>query len=238
MKFIVFLVLYIFSTTIQSQVNYNYPVRGYSSVDGEWNIFYEKDMEAADPELARQSVSKLVSALSSVEKQLPDSSLKKLKTLKIFLMWGEDSPYGGNRSGMRFVRQGETRRWPHYDKRWEHSIVIYSAENLVYLTDMWAKKALVHEFAHAWHIMHWPEKYSPIVKSWENAKSKNLYKNVKDYKEGIKPEAYAIKNNLEYFAELSAMYFVGGDYFPFNKKGLEYYDPSGMAMVESLWSVK
>lgn len=207
-------------------------------MDSSWNIFYEKDMEKANPELARKSISKLISALNSIEKQLPESSLRKLKTLKIFLMWGEDSPYGGNKSGMRFVRKGETERWPHYDKRWEHSIVIYSAENLMYLTDMWTKKALVHEFSHAWHIIHWPEKHAPIIQSWENAKLNNLYKNVKDYRGNIKPEAYAIKNQLEYFAELSAMYFVGGDYFPFNQQGLKRYDPKGAAMVENLWSVK
>lgn len=238
MKFIICLVLFAFAATIQAEVNFNYPVRDYSSVGGSWSIFYEKDMEKASSELARKSVAKLIDALSSIEKQLPERSLRELKTLKIFLMWGEDSPSGGNKSGMRFVRRGETERQSHYDKRWEHSIVIYSAKNLMYLTDMWTKKALVHELSHAWHIMHWPEKYAPIVKAWENAKSNNLYINVKDYRGNIKPEAYAIKNQLEYFAELSAVYFVGGDYFPFNQQGLVRYDPAGAAMVENLWSVK
>ncbi|WP_448569963.1 hypothetical protein [Thalassotalea ganghwensis] len=90
---------------------------------------------------------------------------------------------------MRYVRKGETNNRPHYDPRWENSVVIYSAENLMYLTEMWAKKAITHEFAHAWHILHWPDKYTEMVTSWKNAKTRNLYKNVKDCKNRIKPEA-------------------------------------------------
>lgn len=162
----------------------------------------------------------------------------KLKELKIFLLWGQKSPKGGKKSGMRYVRKGETNTRLHYDARWEHSIVIYSAENLMYLTDMWAKKAITHEFAHAWHIMHWPDKYTKIITPWKNAKTRNLYKNVKDYKGRLKPKAYAIKNNLEYFAELSAMYFVGGDYFPYEREKLTKYDPDGVKMVKKLWQLR
>ena len=153
-------------------------------------------------------------------------------------MWGEDSSNGGKKSGMRFVRRGETTNRLHYDDNWEHSIVIYSAENLMYLNDMWTKKSLVHELAHAWHIMNWPEKHNEILDPWQQAKSKKLYLNVKDYKNRVKPKAYAVKNNLEYFAELSAMYFVGGDYFPYERGGLIQYDPLGVSMVEKLWGVQ
>jgi len=219
-------------------VNYRIPSRDYINLKGDWNIFYESSMQKSDPKLAKESLLKLKNTLSIIEKKLPATSLNKLKTLKIFLMWGESSPQGGKNSGMRFVRRGETIKRLHYDNQWEHSVVIYSAENLIYLSDMWAKKAITHEFAHAWHIMHWPDKYKQIVTPWQLAKSKNLYTNVKDYKNRVKPEAYAIKNNLEYFAELSAMYFVGGDYFPYEKVKLASYDPEGVAMVKKLWSVR
>tara|TARA_R110001583_G_scaffold193185_1_gene360999 strand:+ start:1431 stop:2102 length:672 start_codon:yes stop_codon:yes gene_type:complete len=223
---------------VHAEVNYRFPSRDYINVKGDWNIFYEASMKHSNPKLARESLDKLKKTLSFIETKLPSSSLTKLKSLKIFLMWGEKSPHGGKKSGMRFVRRGETNKRVHYDKKWEHSVVIYSAENLMYLTDMWAKKAITHELAHAWHIMHWPDKYDSIVKPWKQAKSRKLYINVKDYKNRVKSEAYAIKNNLEYFAELSAMYFVGGDYFPFEKEKLTSYDPAGVAMVKRLWSVR
>jgi hypothetical protein len=223
---------------VHAEVDYRVPSRDYINIKGGWNIFYEASMERENPKLAKDSLLKLKNTLKVIEQKLPYSSLRKLKTLKIFLMWGEDSQHGGKKSGMRFVRKGETIKRLHYDNQWEHSVVIYSAVNLMYLTDMWAKKALTHELSHAWHIMHWPDKYAEIVKPWKNAKSKKLYTNVKDYKNRTKPEAYAIKNNLEYFAELSAMYFVGGDYFPYDREKLARYDPSGVAMIKKLWSVR
>ncbi len=238
MKFVLLLILSFSGALVHAEVDYRVPSRDYINVKGDWNIFYEASMERSNPQLAKDSLRKLRKTLNSIEQKLPYTSLRKLKTLKIFLMWGNDSPQGGKKSGMRFVRRGETNKRLHYDNQWEHSVVIYSAENLMYLTDMWAKKALTHELSHAWHIMHWPDKYAKILKPWKNAKAKKLYTNVKDYKNRIKPEAYAIKNNLEYFAELSAMYFVGGDYFPYEKVKLAIYDPKGVAMVKSLWSVR
>ena len=47
--------------------------------------------------------------------------------------------------------------------------------------------------------------------------------------------AYALKNQMEYFADLSAMYFVGGNYFPYNAELLKEYDNQGLNMVKSLW---
>ena len=48
---------------------------------------------------------------------------------------------------------------------------------------------------------------------------------------------YAAQNHLEYFAELTAMYFVGANYFPRDRAGLKAYDPAGYALVETLWGL-
>jgi len=228
----------IFSSSAIAQVDFRNPTRNYSHVKGNWNIFYEASMENGNPKLTSDALTKLKNVLINIEENLPRHSIQKLRSLNIFLLWGVESPRGGKKSGMRFVRRGETKNRLHYDNKWEHSIVIYSAKNLMYLTDMWSKKALVHELAHAWHIMHWPDRFSEISNPWKKAKAQNLYTNVEDYKGRIIPNAYARKNNLEYFAELSAMYFVGGNYYPYNKNQLKTYDPNGVYMVEKLWQVK
>ena len=221
-----------------AEVNYRNPTRDYGYVKGSWNIYYEKSMGTGNPKLTREVLKKINNLLIEIEEKLPVHTLNKLQSLNIFLLWGEKSPNGGKKSGMRFVRRGETRKRFHYDDKWEHSLVIYSAENLMYLTNMWGKKAIFHEFSHAWHILNWPEKLKDITKPWKNAEKLNLYTNVEDYKGRIKQKAYARKNHLEYFAELSAMYFVGGDYYPYNKRNLKQYDPTGVKMVEKLWKVK
>ena len=234
MKFKFFVFILIFSNSVIAQVDFRNPTRNYIQAKGSWNIYYEASMKSGNPNLTNEVLTKLKNVLINIEKNLPRNSMQKLKSLNIFLLWGEDSPHGGKKSGMRFVRRGETKNRLHYDNKWEHSIIIYSAENLMYLTDMWSNKALVHELAHAWHIMHWPDSYSEISIPWKKAKAKNLYTNVEDYKGRIIPNAYARKNNLEYFAELSAMYFVGGNYYPYNKKQLNSYDPNGASMVEKI----
>jgi hypothetical protein len=50
--------------------------------------------------------------------------------------------------------------------------------------------------------------------------------------------AYALVNQLDYFAELSCMYFVGCQYQPFNRKELRAYDPIGYEMIQKMWRVK
>jgi hypothetical protein len=58
------------------------------------------------------------------------------------------------------------------------------------------------------------------------------------YEEGSSDYKYhAAQNHLEYFAELTAIYFVGADYFPKDRAGLKACDPDGYALVEKLWGI-
>jgi hypothetical protein len=221
----------------QSEIDYRNPSRNYIMEDLEWKIYYEEGLAVENQRLYTDAREKLLSTLGELELALPSHSLNKLKRLKIFLMWGEDSPLGGKKSGMRYVRKGETKSRLYYDPKWENSIIIYSASNLVYLSKLWAKKALVHEFAHAWHITHWNDKHPAIYNTWKNSSINKLYTNVADINGKNIGSAYASKNQLEYFAELSAIYFVGGNYFPFNKQGLSRYDKEGHQLIEQLWKI-
>ena len=219
----------------KEKISFRIPQREYQKTSGRWSLYLESSMVTGDPDLADKAQRKLERNLSEIFAVLPAQTARKLERLSFYLMWGEDAPGGGRDSGMSFIRDGEPDNYPHLDPRWNGVIVIYSAKNLMYLDSLWTKKALMHELAHAWHIMNWPEKYEPIYAAYVNAKSKDLYRNVKDYKGKTIPTAYAIKNQLEYFAELSAIYFVGGNYFPYSKSDLKNYDSAGFEMVSLLW---
>jgi hypothetical protein len=221
----------------KGKVNYRYPERSYVQEKGKWNIYVEKGMKYGDYDLYVSSLVKLKETLEYTFSVMPENPKKNLSGLKIFLLWGEASPLGGRKSSMSYIRTGEPDNYSHLDYRWERSLVIYSAENLMYLSKLWSRKAVFHEFSHAWHITNWPDKHPLIYSSWENAKRNRKYVGVKDIKGNVIKTAYAVrKNQLEYFAELSAMYFVGGNYYPFDKDGLRKYDPTGFEMVESLWN--
>ncbi|WP_395373415.1 hypothetical protein [Marinicella sp. W31] len=221
----------------KTSVNYRFPLRSYAHKKGGiWDIYVEESMVLGDPKLYNDALNKLNKTLEALYVVLPDQAKSKLKQLNVFLLWGEAAPKGGRKNGMSFIRVGEPDNYHYLDPKWENAIVIYSAENLMYLNELWSKKALFHELSHAWHILNWPEKHPPIYEPWEQSKHAQRYTHVKDIKGTVIKSAYARKNQLEYFAELSAMYFVGGNYYPYDKAGLKKYDPEGYAMVESLWN--
>ena len=210
--------------------------RGYTRLPGEFNIQYESDMAIADPKLTEASTRKLTATLREIIDTLPAHTRAEFRGTTYFLMWGEKSPYGGLKSGMRYVTRGSNN--PLYDPRWQGGIIIYSAYNFLHIDALWSKKALTHEMAHAWHLLNRKPKDPAVLGPWEAAVAQGLYRDVQDYKGQTIADAYARTNQLEYFAELSAAYFVGINYMPFDRKGLKAYDPTGYQMVETLWGLR
>jgi hypothetical protein len=218
-----------------SRANFRVPQRHYDLVPGDLSLYVERSLASSDASLSRSAHQKLQKNLEEIFAVLPPNPARRLKQLRFYIMWGIDAPEGGLPSGMAYIRKGEPTNYPYLDPTWNDVIVVYSAKNLMYLDGVWTKKALMHELAHAWHIHNWPDKYDPIQLAYTAALSKGLYRNVRDMKGKLIPKAYATRNGLEYFADLSAMYFVGGNYFPFDRAGLEDYDPVGYSMVHMLW---
>jgi hypothetical protein len=219
-------------------VDFRNPKREYLRIEGQWQIFVERDMAQADPALTAKASQKLQQALSAILARMPAHSRPMIEELKYFLMWGEESPLGGMKSGMRAVKDGGHASVPTFDPAWKNAVVIYSARNLMSLDQVWAHGALTHEISHACHLAHWSADHGAITQPWLSAKDGNLYRNVADYKGKTILTGYALANQREYFAELSAMYFVGGNYHPFDKAGLKKYDPAGYQMVEKAWGIQ
>jgi hypothetical protein len=202
---------------------------------GTWRVFVEKQLQTDKPALAQRALERLEKKLEEAMAVLPEASHAKLKKLRLFLMYGPQARGGGRDNGLEYFQKEAPEHHEHLDPRWGSSIVIYCAENYVGISEFWALKALVHEFAHAYQLEQWPEDQPDIVRAWESALRRNLYRDVKDEKGKKLARAYAAVNQLEYFAELSCMYFVGCNYQPFNRQELRAYDPDGYAMIEKMW---
>lgn len=95
---------------------------------------------------------------------------------------------------------------------------------------------VIHEVAHAYHFKKLGQSNADVSNAFSNAIMKQLYA---EGETGLSFEkgAYASYSPLEYFAELSSVYFGTIEYSPKNKAELKAYDPKGYVMVEKMWNM-
>lgn len=220
------------------EVNYREPARAYVVTNAQgWTVHLERELADAQPALAREALARLDAKLADMLRRLPAGSHARLRRLPIFLLFGEEAKAGGRDNGAEYFQREAPEFFPLTDPHWGSSLVIYSARNYVQLSDQWAVRVLLHEFAHAWQLEQWPEKQVDILAAYDHAMNQGLYRGVKDVNGDPIAKAYATENQLEYFAELSGAYFLRGEYEPFDRAALRAYDPEGYAMIEKMWGV-
>jgi hypothetical protein len=223
----------------QKQVDFRDPPREYKTVRlDKWPVFIEKQLLSESPTVAREAQARMKAMLPTALAALPEHCRANLRKLLLYLLYGPRARGGGRDNGLEYFQRDAPKHHKHLDPRWASCVVIYCADNYVRISDFSALKALVHEFAHAYHLEQWPEKQPDIVRAWEHAVEQGLYRKVLDDARKRIQKAYALVNQLEYFAELSCMYFVGCQYQPFNRKELKAYDPAGYEMIQKMWRVK
>jgi len=220
-----------------TRVNYRYPERQYDAIGSRWPIFIERPERESDKKLYTKAVTRLEKTLDLVFAKFPQQSHEQLKTVTYYIMRGPKSSLGGEDSVLRYAPYGSTKQYSLHDERWNNAVIIYNVDNYLQQTEIWNNTSITHELSHAWHFLKWGYQHQPIMDAWLNSRSTGLYLSVKDIEGRLLKPAYASTNNREYFAELSAIYFAGGVYYPFNKEGLKNYDPIGYAMVQKHWLI-
>lgn len=218
--------------------DYRTPVREFSEVKRGSRIFVvEKQLLDEDRATANKALDRLNQNIDLALTILPPHSHKQVAKQKFWLLYGPKATDGGRNNGLAYFRPGS----PKFDKRrhedWNSVVVVYSAYNYVQLSDLWALKSVLHELGHAYQLEQWPEKEPGILAAYENAMESRLYHNVKNDKGGRFPKAYATQNQLEYFAELTCMFFAECNYHPMKRTDLKSYDPFGYEMMRKMWKV-
>jgi hypothetical protein len=223
---------------VEPCVDFRHPVRTYRTVRlDNWRLRIEKQLLTDAPATAERAQRRLQRMLKRALRVLPEACRPRLSKLPIYLLYGPLAQGGGRDNGGEYFQKDAPLHHLHLDRRWCHCVVLYCAENYVRLSNFWALKVLVHEFAHAYHLGQWPQEQPEILQAWQYAMKRRLYRRVKDDEGNSIARAYATVNQLEYFAELSCMYFIGCNYQPFNRKELKAYDPTGYALIEQMWQV-
>lgn len=222
----------------QAPVNFSAPPRDYEARQlSRWTVLVEKQLLDEEPELARRALERLGRQLDELMRVFPTSAQSQFAGLTLFLMYGERATWGGRNNGLEYFQKVAPQHYRHLDPRMRSAILIYSAENYDWLPERRALMALAHEFAHAYQLEQWPENEPSIYDAWAHAMEAGLYRQVRDESGATLEEGYAAVNQLEYFAELSMVYFVGGYYTPFTRAELATYDPQGFAMIQAAWNV-
>jgi hypothetical protein len=103
---------------------------------------------------------------------------------------------------------------------------------------------VLHELAHAYHDQVIPGGYQnkDILGVFQQAKAAGTYDAVKRWtgeRFVEKPsKAYAMTNQMEYFAEVTEAYFDRNDMEPFDRAQLRAKDPGVVPILEKVWGLR
>lgn len=218
-------------------IDYHQPPRRYhrETLRGR-HCFWEISLWQRDPATVDSTRRRFLKNLEASVSALPYDTRGPLRRLPVYLMDGPRSPQGGRTQGLEYFRQGAPQFRAEIDPNWSDVLVVYSAHNYLVQNDLWARKAVQHELAHAFHLHNWAEDQPPeLMKAYQNACRTGLYRYVADQDGPPQSRAYALTNQLEYFAELSCMLFARCNYAPYDGAGLKAYDRQGYEAVLGMW---
>jgi len=211
MKKVILLLVFLAFTSNAARVNlYEKDI-----VEG-WIVSIDKDFFRLEPKLKKEGLPNLEKALSDINKILPKSfcEFAKRDGLKIFI---SPSYKVYNRVGMFFVPPEDGSFSTGLERVMSKSIVIVDKSIFMDLKNL--RYYLIHELAHYYHFRVVGYGNKEVWRKFA------LSKGNPDYK-----IPYAVnRNHMEFFAELSAMFFVmRGD--------LEKMDKEGVILMKRLWS--
>lgn len=125
-----------------------------------------------------------------------------------------------------------------YIKEKHRCVEINNMRNYVQWSSSNQPLMVLHEFAHLFHYSSYRDSQL-ILSAYENALNAGLYESV-DYYDGTsvsKRKAYAMNNEMEYFAEMSEAWFGTNDYYPFDRDDLEVHDPQAWKLMQEVWNI-
>ncbi|MCB1206960.1 MAG: hypothetical protein KDN18_22090 [Verrucomicrobiae bacterium] len=178
-----------------------------------------------------QGLALLQSKLAKIRKTLPGRAVRKLRQVTIWVSENSERGAAYHPSVEWLESNG---RVPEMAR----SVEIQNFDDFIDWSGIQPWMVL-HELAHAWHHRFLPGGYNyPVIRSaYKTAVKRGRYKRVLYY-DGTKRKAYALTNEMEFFAEITEAYFGRNDFQPFNRRQLKGFDGDAYRMVERAWGVK
>lgn len=218
----------------ESKEYYNYANRAHTELQGYGiRIIVESELLAQNPELAHACARRLQQKVQQALALMPSAHRAQFAGIRFYLFNGSQSSYGGKDSGLWYFSKKNR-----ISERFNDSIIINSAQRFLNLSEAHALAVTIHELAHGFNHYNRARFWREQRAAYNNTLTQKRYQ-----KPGKTPtdkpwKAYALTNEKEYFAELSAMFFARLNHAPFDRAGLATYDPEGFALMERAWLTK
>jgi len=195
-----------------------------------WKVYVHKTLLGEQKELGQQTLRVLRVKLYMVTRAVPQRALAKLRQVPI---WVEINPK------VACACYHPSRRWLEghgFNPEKAKAVEIGGPRNFLNWSGHQPSMVL-HELAHAYHHRCLPQGYAnPEIKAvYERARKSKTYEKCLLYN-GHTKRAYAMKNPMEYFAELSEAYFGTNDFYPFVRAELMKHDPEAYKLLHKLWN--
>jgi len=172
----------------------------------------------------------LESRLVAIEFVVPEKSLAKLRAVTI-----EMDLTCGELTSMQYHSEAAWLKENGYDEKLAKCVHIPSIDDFLQPFDILRMPWVVlHELAHAYHdqVLGFEE---PRVKAaWQKFRDSGKYNSVLN-SPGNRREHYGLKNQMEFFSEMTESYFGSNDFYPFVTGELKVTEPEIFALMEEIW---
>jgi hypothetical protein len=198
-----------------------------------WRVLVHQDLPRQEPELCQRTMELLDRHLYDVSRSVPAKALAKLRQIAIWVERQEPHhPCMAYHPDAGWLRE--------HDMNPEKAgcVEIAQAQNFLSWT-LDQPSMVLHELAHGYHHRFLEQGFEnpEVLTVFRHAQDEKLYDAV--LRRGNRVErAYAMNNQMEYFAETSESFFGTNDFYPFVRVELQRHDPQMYELLKQLWDAK
>lgn len=197
------------------------------SVQG-WTVKVNRRLLAEKSEIGKNALNLLERKLAEIRATVPPSACERLQEVPIWL--GVDD---GHAPCSEYHPSRDWLKAHGYNPDKTRCVEIGNASKfLAWSADQ--PSMVLHELAHAYHDRVLGFNNKEVRAAYQKALASGRYDKVKRVN-GHVERAYALRDPQEFFAEMSEAYFGKNDFFPFDRRDLEKYDPEVLRLLAALW---
>ena len=198
-----------------------------------WPVRVNRRLLREEPKLAEQTLELVRFQFYQISREVPAPALAKLRKVTLWVELNDPlfpcmcyhpdrgwvTSHGLNPEKTKGVELANARTF----LKWVH-------------TQPWM---VLHEYAHAYHDQFLPDGFDnpDVLAAYRSAKEAKIYDAVLR-NNGKTEKAYAMNNQMEYFAELSESWFGTNDFYPFIRAELKVHDPKGFELMKRAWGIE